>query len=56
MSCAMIYWGRNYERFLSIFSKFGAVVDIRHLNGKRIGHASEIYATNSLFKMGSNTD
>ncbi len=45
MSCAMIYWGKDYERFFSCFSKFGAVVDIRHLNGKRIGHASEIKQT-----------
>ena len=37
MSCAMIYWGKNFDRFLSIFSKFGAVVDIQNLKGKRSG-------------------
>lgn len=41
MSCAMIYWGKDYERFFSIFCRFGAVVDIRHLKEKRIGYALE---------------
>lgn len=29
MSCAMIYWGTHVERFLDVFSAFGAVVDLR---------------------------
>lgn len=29
MSCAMVYWGRRYDRFDEIFSRFGAVVDLR---------------------------
>jgi len=29
MSCAMIYWGRDYERFFAHFAKFGAVIDLR---------------------------
>ena len=37
MSCAMIYWGTNYERFEEVFIQCGAVVDIRHLQGKLIG-------------------
>lgn len=37
MSCAMIYWGSNYDRFENIFINFGAVVDIRNLYGKKIG-------------------
>jgi len=37
MSCAMIYWGKDYERFFDVFSQFGAVVDIRPLQGKQIG-------------------
>ncbi|MCD4728313.1 MAG: phage N-6-adenine-methyltransferase [Pirellulales bacterium] len=41
MSCAMIYWGKDFERFFSIFCRFGAGVDIRHLKGKKIGHALE---------------
>jgi hypothetical protein len=40
MSCAMIYWGRNFERFFSKFSKFGAVVDLNGLKNAAIGHAS----------------
>lgn len=30
MSCAMVYWGADYERFHNIFLEFGAVVDVRH--------------------------
>lgn len=41
MSCAMIYWGENFDKFLSVFSKFGAVVDLRPLKGKRVGEYSE---------------
>lgn len=29
MSCAMVYWGPNVEKFMEIFSAFGAVVDLR---------------------------
>jgi hypothetical protein len=41
MSCAMIYWGKDFNRFLSVFSRFGAVVDLRNLRGKKIGQASD---------------
>ena len=37
MSCAMIYWGREYDRFFSIFRKFGAVVDLRPQHGQTFG-------------------
>jgi hypothetical protein len=37
MSCAMVYWGKNYERFRDVFIRFGAVVDLRPLQGKQIG-------------------
>ena len=37
MSCAMVYWGTDYDRFERIFLDFGAVVDLRHLHGRRIG-------------------
>jgi hypothetical protein len=37
MSCAMIYWGKDFERFRSAFKKFGAVIDLRPLQGKRSG-------------------
>jgi DNA N-6-adenine-methyltransferase Dam len=39
MSCAMIYWGKDYDRFYDIFIEFGAVVDISHLQGEEIGTA-----------------
>jgi len=34
MSCAIIYWGKNYERFKHTFKNNGAVVDIRELRNK----------------------
>jgi len=37
MSCAMIYWGKEFDRFFSVFSKFGAVIDLRPLKGKKFG-------------------
>ncbi len=37
MSCAMVYWGDDYDSFFKIFVGFGAVVDIRSLHGKQIG-------------------
>jgi len=37
MSCAMVYWGKRYERFEHVFIRFGAVVDVRHLMGKLVG-------------------
>ena len=36
MACAMVYWGKCYERFEHVFLEFGAVVDLRHLRGKKI--------------------
>jgi hypothetical protein len=41
MSCAMIYWGKNFERFNASFKKFGAVIDLRPLKGKQFGVCSE---------------
>jgi hypothetical protein len=38
MSCAMIYWGHNFQRFFDVFIKFGAVVHIENLRGAQIGH------------------
>lgn len=37
MSCAMVYWNKNIEKFLVVFSEFGAVVDLRPLKGKATG-------------------
>jgi len=36
MSCAMIYWGINYERFYEVFIEYGAVVDIGNLKKTKI--------------------
>jgi len=41
MSCAMIYWGKDFERFYASFRKFGAVIDLRPLMGKKFGECSE---------------
>ena len=38
MSCAMIYWGNNYNKFYDVFINYGAVVDIRNLKGEKIGY------------------
>jgi len=40
MSCAMIYWGRFFDRFDKVFTEFGAVVDLRPLSRKRIGEST----------------
>ena len=41
MACCMVYWGNDFEKFQSIFLKFGAVIDITNLIGKRIGKEAE---------------
>jgi hypothetical protein len=41
MSCAMIYWGKDFERFFQVFIRFDAVVNIENLKGVAIGQASE---------------
>jgi hypothetical protein len=41
MSCAMIYWGKDFDKFLASFRRFGAVVDLRPLKGKKFGECSE---------------
>lgn len=38
MSCAMIYWGRDFDRFWADFSKYGAVVDLRNLKNQARTH------------------
>jgi hypothetical protein len=40
MSCAMIYWGRNYWRFFEIFRQFGAVLNLGELQKVKIGVVS----------------
>ncbi len=29
MSCAIVYWGSRFDRFIQVFAQFGAVVDVR---------------------------
>lgn len=43
MACAMVYWGRDFERFYDIFIRYGAVVDIGHLHGTKIGVERESF-------------
>ena len=47
MSCALIYWGKNYGHFFQRFISFGAVVDIENLKGVEIGDNNE----NHQFKL-----
>ncbi len=42
MSCAMVYWNKNIDRFLEVFNDFGAVVDLRALQGKIIGQRNKL--------------
>lgn len=42
MSCAMIYWGKQYQKFYDVFIRYGAVVDLRPLYGKQIGEYDRI--------------
>ena len=41
MSCAMIYWGKSFERFFQVFICFGAVVNTENLKGVATGQANE---------------
>ena len=42
MSCAMVYWGKDYARFFDVFIQYGAVIDVRPLAGRRIGEYDEL--------------
>lgn len=42
MSCAMVYWGKNFDKFFEVFIQFGAVVDLRSLRGMRIGEYDDL--------------
>jgi hypothetical protein len=41
MSCAMIYWGSDHERFARIFKKFGAVLSLAELMVNGATHNEE---------------
>jgi DNA N-6-adenine-methyltransferase (Dam) len=38
MSCAAIYWGVHPKRFVTVFERFGAALDLRALKGRQLGH------------------
>jgi DNA N-6-adenine-methyltransferase (Dam) len=42
MACAMVYWNRNADKFLNVFNEFGAVVDLRSLQGKVVGDKNKL--------------
>jgi len=35
MACAMIYWGSDFEKFYEYFSEYGAVLEMKKLQGKK---------------------
>jgi hypothetical protein len=37
MSCAIIYWGCDFQCFFEVFIKFGAVINIENLRGVQMG-------------------
>lgn len=37
MSCSIIYWGNDYERFFDTFIEYGAVIDLSNLLNEEIG-------------------
>lgn len=43
MSCAMIYWNNSIDKFMEVFNEFGAVVDLRPLQGKIIGDNGKLH-------------
>ena len=42
MACCMVYWGPQIEKFRIIFSKFGAVADIRSMKDMNPGYDPEV--------------
>ena len=42
MSCAMVYWGKQVERFTKVFTPHGAVLDLRDLHSRSSGEACDI--------------
>lgn len=51
MSCAMIYWGQDFRKFDTVFSRFGAVVDLLPLKGRRYGHETANGQQELLFEL-----
>lgn len=42
MSCAIVYWGDDINKFINIFSKFGAALDISSSIGKNFGYLNQL--------------
>lgn len=42
MACAMVYWGNSPEKFINIFSEFGAALDTSKSIGKKFGGAAQL--------------
>lgn len=43
MSCAIVYWGRDYERFKDEFVNFGAVVSLTEMRGREVGGVGGVW-------------
>lgn len=43
MSCAMIYWNKDFDTFREVFIEYGAVIDLRPLQGKVIGDRRKLH-------------
>ena len=42
MSCAMVYWGEDYDKFHSVFKKFGAVLNLQSLQKSGVASIEDI--------------
>ena len=51
MSCAIVYWGNHFEQFEAQFTHFGAVVDLRPLQGRHIGQHHKPQPELNLFAL-----
>lgn len=49
MACAMVYWGEEYQTFFDVFIHFGAVIDLRPMEGLEIGNGQQHSFTAILF-------
>ncbi len=56
MSCAMIYWGDHVSDFDREFADFGAIVDLRPLQGRRFGRHQKPQEELGIFVQRSNKE
>lgn len=57
MACAMIYWGKKYNKFYNVFIDHGAVINIRSLKNKQFGPErnncqQSLFKSNPMIKTG----